>query len=216
MDETPRTEASTSPTPRHRRWRRLLWSVSLAGLLCVLGTALALDIYGSSEHAKPADVIIVLGARVLPGGVAGDSLSARTRKGADLFRRGFAKHMIFTGGVGDYGPAESVVAERMAHDLGVPSTATHTEQRSTSTRENIRYAITLCRENGWRTAIVVSDPYHLWRARYFLRCEGMTVYPSPALDCIRHRNLSMRITWTLRETLLVYRELLMDALHLSR
>jgi len=182
-----------------------------AFLLVILGTAIGIDRYGVQEHARPAEVIIVLGARVYPGGVPGDSLSSRTQRGVALFQQGMAPRMLFTGGIGDYAPAESVVASRLARALGVPAAAIFREERSSSTRGNAYYAAMVCRAHGWRSAIVVSDPYHLCRARYLFRREGLIVSTSPALQAVRHRRTGDRLYWTLRETLLLYREMLQDA-----
>lgn len=76
----------------------------------------------------------------------------------------------------------------------------------------MRYAAEICRAHGWRQVIVVSDPYHLWRARYLFDRQGITAFPSPARDCVRNRKLSLRVRWTLREALAVMHELAKDAL----
>jgi len=177
----------------------------LAGLLVM---AISLDRFGQVERARPAPVIVVPGARVLPDGSPGDSLRARTRKAVELYRRGLSSKLLFTGGQGDYGRPESIVAAELAKTLGVPAGDILREDRSHSTRENARYAAKICREHGWRQLIVVSDPYHLWRARYLFAREGLIAYPSPARDCERNRKPLLRIQWTLRETLAVIKEVL--------
>ena len=44
----------------------------------------------------------------------GDSLRARTLHAVDLYRRGFAPRIIFTGGLGTYTPTEAEVAAELA------------------------------------------------------------------------------------------------------
>jgi uncharacterized SAM-binding protein YcdF (DUF218 family) len=54
--------------------------------------------------------------------------------------------------------------------------------------------------NGWHTAILVSHPLHLERARILFEAQGLTVYPSPTntdLDAIPWRT---RAWLTARET----------------
>lgn len=205
MGETP----VTHPTPRSRRWTRLLAIVIGLLLAAVLGISLAIDRYGQVERAQPAQAIVVLGSTVMPNGKPGDSLAARTRHAVALYKKGLAPAIIFTGGRGwDEPRAESLTARDLALGDGVPAGATFTEARSTSTRENIRYAADICRKHGWTRIILVTDPYHLWRGQRNLRQQGLTAYPSPAVDSRRNREWTLRAIWTVRETLLVIRDVI--------
>ncbi len=210
MDES---SIASPPLPRSRA-RRLLRLVAFLvalHLLGLLGFGLFLDAYGQRERAQPAQVIIVLGSRLTSGGQPGDSLRARVRHAVTLYRRGLAPALLFTGGQGqDETRPESVAAREMAINLGVPAEATFLETISTSTRENARFAAQVCRERGWTTAIVVSDPYHLWRGRRNLWQEGIIASPSPARDCQRNREWSLRIHWTAREVLAVLRDVILN------
>lgn len=139
-----------------------------------VGLALALDRYGSAiPDPGPYDAIVVAGAGVMPGGVPSDALVARTRKAVELFGQGLAPRLALTGGIGDWGPAESVVAERLAVEWGVPPSAIVREETSTSTEEN---ASELLRTIGDVRLLVVTDRYHVLRCervfgRYFTRVE---------------------------------------------
>ena len=202
----------TTPSRSRRRWRR--WLLLLLGVLAlgVGSLALTVDRYGQVDRAQPAAAIVVLGAGVRPDGTPGDSLHARVMKAVTLYRRGLAPVLVFTGGVGDYPPAEAVAAARLARAQGVPDEAMVLETRSTSTRENLANAALLCRAHGWQRVIVVSDPYHLWRAHYFCVREHLAAFPSPATGCLRNRNLALRAVWTVREALLLCREWLIDSI----
>jgi uncharacterized SAM-binding protein YcdF (DUF218 family) len=176
----------------------------LGGLLLAL--AIRVDTYGQVDRAEEADAMVVLGARVLPSGEAGDSLRSRTLRAVDLYRQGLAPVIIFTGGVGDNPPAEARVAAELAAQNGVPEKDRLLEEHSTSTRENAEYAARICREHGWKRVVVVSDPYHLFRAQREFERAGLVAYTSPALACRRNRVLSERVWWTLRETAVVIRD----------
>jgi uncharacterized SAM-binding protein YcdF (DUF218 family) len=207
MDETADIlSRSDSPTPPRRAWR-VIGIIALLGFLALLGLGIFLDVYGQQERVRPAEVIIVLGSRVSPDGQPGDSLRARTLHAIDLYRRHLASALLFTGGQGSDEPrAESAVARDLAMQNGVPPSAIFLETASTNTRENARFAAAICREQGWTTAIVVSDPYHVWRGRRNLRQEGITAYPSPAVHCERNRKWLLRVQWTARETLAILRD----------
>lgn len=184
-----------------RPLRRALAGVVLGSSIAVLALAVAIDRFGLHEGAREADVIVVLGARVRSDGSASPALRARTEKAVDLYRRGIAKVLLFSGGAGEEGRAEAAVAKAIAVGLGVPESACWIEDRSHSTLENARFSAEILRDRGVHRVVVVSDPYHLLRARQCFRQQGVDVNMSPALRSERHMRLSTRIRWTLREAL---------------
>lgn len=175
----------------------------MLGLL-VLGLALAalaigVDRFGHQDHARAAPVIIVLGARVLNDGSASGSLAARTAQAVALYRQGLAPLILFSGGVGGNPPAEALVARQLALDAGVPASACLVETESHSTEENAEFSARLLAARGVREAIVVSDPYHLFRAQQYFRRAGVSVWTSPAPLAARDLVWHQRLYWTLRE-----------------
>lgn len=161
------------------------WIVGAASPLVVwVLLALALDLYGGRPFEPgPYDAIVVAGAGVMPGGVPSDVLVARTYRAVELHRQGVAPRLALTGGIGDWGPAESVVAERLAVGWGVPPDAIVREERSTNTEEN---AAELFRTVGDLRVLVVTDRYHALRCervfrRYFTRVEVTGAVSPPAL-----------------------------------
>ena len=107
------------------------------------------------------DAIIVAGCRVDPGGQPSLALQRRTRRAVDLWKKGEAPVVIFTGGVGTYPPAEAVAASGYARDLGLPESAIRTEVLSTSTEENAKFS---AEQFELGRVIVVTDSYHAFRA----------------------------------------------------
>jgi len=89
----------------------------------------------------------------------------------------------------------------LATRLGVPAEACVLEEESHSTEDNARLATKLLRELGARRVVVVSDPYHLLRARQYFRLNGLDVATSPALETERNLRLVDRFYWTAREAL---------------
>ena len=173
----------------------------LAGVLTcgVLGLAFVVDRFGQRERASAADAAVVLGARVLPGGEPSGALEARVEQAVTLYRRGLVRRLILSGGVGVNPPSEARVMRALAVRLGVPEEACLLEERSHSTAENARYSAELLRELGARRVVVVSDPYHLLRARQYFRLQGFEVDTSPALLTERNLDLVDRVYWTVRE-----------------
>ena len=123
--------------------------------------------------------IVVFGARVEPDGQPGPDLQVRTLHAVSLFQRGLAPYVICTGGYqGDRLSAASVACN-LALSQGVPAEKILLAEGSMTTSEDAVSARDLMLERGWGTAILVSHPLHLERARLLFEGRGTTVYPSP-------------------------------------
>lgn len=177
--------------------------LALVGVLTcgVFGLAWRVDRFGQRERAAPADALVVLGARVLPGGVPSGALMARVEKAVALYQQGLAPRLLFSGGVGVNPPSEAQVMRALAVQLGVPHEACLLEEQSHSTEQNARFSAELLRAQGIQRLVVVSDPYHLLRARQYFRLQGFEVATSPALLTERNLDVVDRFYWTVREAL---------------
>jgi uncharacterized SAM-binding protein YcdF (DUF218 family) len=175
----------------------LIGFCSLAGFL---------DGYGQRDQARKADAIVVLGASVVPGGMPGQVLRERTLHAVELYKRHLAPKMIFTGGVGAFRVSEASAAATLARKHGVQARDIILESRSTSTWENARVTSWICQERGWHKVVVVSDPYHLWRAKRDFEQAGLVPYVSPA-TAWQERYPTRRLLTAAREAVLVLRDL---------
>ena len=84
--------------------------------------------------------------------------------------------------------------------VGVPAAACLPGGASHSTAENARNSAEVLRALGLRRVVVVSDPYHLLRARQYFRLQGFEVATSPALLTERNLDAVERFYWTVRES----------------
>ena len=85
-----------------------------------------------------------------------------------------------TGGMTSrYPRAEADACREVVESQGVPASAVIMEAESRSTEENAINARRIMDEHGWQDAVLVSDSYHLLRARWIFSLEGITVYRSP-------------------------------------
>lgn len=182
---------------------RLVRSGLVALAAALIGLVLMItiiDVVGLVDHAQPADVIVVLGSQVYPGGRVSPSLERRAQHAAALYRRGLAGHILCSGGVGDNPPSEAEVACGRIVELGVPPEVMVREDRSHSTEENAADSAAILRERGWRSAILVTDGFHMLRAALMFERAGITVYPSPAQVTAGPMNPIERIGREARET----------------
>lgn len=165
--------------PRRANWWRLGWLVSL---LMIAGWALSLFgvyVWGQRDTARPVAAIVVMGAAQY-GGRPSPVLRARIDHAIELWRRGLAPRLIFTGGPGDLDTtSEAAVAERYAIDRGIPARAILIENAGRSTSESLQHVAALMDAEPSRSVILVSDPFHMLRLTIVARRFGLTAYQSP-------------------------------------
>ena len=150
---------------------------------------------------QQADVAIILGAAVQPGGTPSAVLEGRLEHGVALYLSGAVPRLLFTGGQGE-GQRTSEAAASKAYALrhGVPASAILTEERSRTTQQNMVEARAVMRSNKLRTALLVSDPLHLPRALRMARGAGIDARPSPT-PTSRYRSSRTRLPFLLREAI---------------
>ena len=163
------------------------------------GLAFLVASYGRRDRAQRAGAIVVLGARVFEGGVPSDALRARVEQAVALYQRGIAPVVVFTGGPRPGIPSEAEVAQRLAVEAGLPRGACVLEAESRTTAENARFAARILRARGALPAVVVSDGFHLLRARQLFLREGLAVLTSPAEAAWRNRPPVEHLYWYIRE-----------------
>ncbi len=131
------------------------------------------------DDAQPSDVIVVLGAAEYNGRPS-PVLRARLDHAYDLYERGLAPKLITTGGAGgDPQFTEGEVGRDYLVRQGVPSEDIIVEGEGGSTVHTVVAVSEIMRRMGLKTAIVVSDGYHIFRVRKILEHEGMVVRGSP-------------------------------------
>jgi uncharacterized SAM-binding protein YcdF (DUF218 family) len=180
---------------------RLLKISAAAALAAFLVVLVIVDQYGYADRARPADAVVVLGSMVYAGGRLGPALERRAAHAAALYQRGLAPVVICSGGVGTYPPAEAVVLCGRLAALGVPESALLREEQSRNTEQNAAFSAAIMRARGWRTAILASDGFHLYRATQMFERAGLIVYPSPADATSGALNPVERVAREMRETL---------------
>jgi len=124
-------------------------------------------------------VIIILGAAEYRGRPS-PVLKARIEHGFELWQRRIAPRILTTGGAGgDPVFTEGQVARDYLVTLGVPSESVIVESESDSTFHSTALAGEIMRRMGLRSCVLVSDGYHIFRAKKMLEFRGIRVYGSP-------------------------------------
>jgi uncharacterized SAM-binding protein YcdF (DUF218 family) len=188
----------------------LVYLLGLLGALAViLGTCFALtyrsiDFRSARLDLRKADVILVLGSAVWPNEQPSPSLRARTELAIELYQGGYAPRLLFSGGLGRYPPEEAEVMRRLAAAAGVPEEALILDRQAGSTRESINNAAAIMQQEGWRSALIVSDPFHIRRALLMASDVGFEAYGAPALDSPTYTVPARRVFYTSREVVALW------------
>lgn len=188
--------------------KRFILSVLIILIGGFLALCAAVNLYGLWDQAEPADAIVTLGARVLPDGSPGPDLTSRTVHSAALFRDGLAPYLICAGGYEGDRSSAAAVARTLALQLGVPGDRILLAEDSMSTQEDAEQVAVVMREQQWTSAIVVSHPLHLLRARILFQREGILVRTSPTPLDDGELSLEVRAYYTFREAMGVIAALL--------
>ena len=123
----------------------------------------------------PADAIVVLGSSVNRDGSLTDASQRRALAGIDLYRAGRAPRLVM---LGMYD--EAAGRARLAELYGVPRAAILTENAEPTTRhEAARIHVVLGERLGARTILLVTDAFHMRRARDLFQRQGFVVRPAP-------------------------------------
>lgn len=164
-------------------------------------TALAVRIatFPSTIDSGRYDAAIVLGARV-ENDTPTPAFAARIDHAIDLYNAGIVDRIVFTGGnPPPKDPVDSEVARRYAVERGIPNASTFTEPRSRTTLQNLREAKTIIEEHGWNDVVIVSDPYHLYRASRMAGYLDLSADVSTTPTTV-YRSISKKLPFLLRET----------------
>ncbi len=129
------------------------------------------------------DVVIVLGAAVWPGGEPSPSLRRRALHGAHLVLKGEVPILIASGGIGKHPPSEASVIRDIVISKGISLDRIILDERSTSTLESAINCSEILKRNGWSSAVVVSDRFHLFRSVFLFRRLGINAVPSAPDRC---------------------------------
>jgi uncharacterized SAM-binding protein YcdF (DUF218 family) len=136
---------------------------------------------GKDERPR-VEAIVVLGAAQYDGRPSA-IYEARLEHAVELWRDQVAPLVVFTGGKepGDRF-TEGGSGARWALQRGVPEGAVLTEERSRTTYQNLagaKRALERRNPGGRHRIVVVSDPFHMFRAVRQAADLGMDAYPSP-------------------------------------
>lgn len=141
--------------------------------VCVIVFAFQVIHFGESAKPQKSDCIIVLGCKVY-GNTPSPFLIWRTDEGIRLFKEGYGKYLIVSGGKGEgESISEAEAMKRYLVSKGVDPSKIILEDKSASTMANLINSKSIMEKKNLKTAIIVSNKYHLKRASLMAADEGI-------------------------------------------
>ena len=115
-------------------------------------------------EGKKYDCILVLGAGLYPDGTPSDMLADRLTVAIDLYKKGVSDTVVLSGDRSDSENYDEVSAmEKYCIERGIPAEAIVKDEVGYSTYESM---LNLSRMGKYKSVVVVTQRYHLYRALY--------------------------------------------------
>ncbi len=150
---------------RSRQKACTIAAIALSAYFLLFYTPLVWMVARPLRIAQPpaqADCIVVLGGGVGETGKANQGYEERVQYAVELYKKGFAKHILFSSGY-LYVYEEPLIMKALAISLGVPAEAILLEDKARNTYENIAFSKRILEKKGWHTIMLISSPYHMRR-----------------------------------------------------
>jgi uncharacterized SAM-binding protein YcdF (DUF218 family) len=138
----------------------------------------------NGDPLRKADAIVVFGAAEYAGRPS-PVLKARLDHALDLYRAGFAPLVITTGGAGlDPVYSEGGVGRDYLTKQGIPDVSLIAETQGSDTAQSADRVGAIMHKNHLRTALVVSDAYHIFRIKQMMIPQGVQALGAPRPDSL--------------------------------
>ena len=164
---------------------RRFFAAVLTLFLLHLGLLLA---DGLRPPALPSDVAVVPGSKVHPDGQPSSGLQRRLERAAEVFHAHSVQAIIVSGGRGIEGFEEADVMRDVLLKAGIPPDKIIVDRTGNNTRLTAIHAAAIMKAHNWRSAVVISQYYHVPRAKLALRQQGIQQVSGAAAE--------YRFAWT--------------------
>lgn len=145
-----------------------------------------------TNSLQEADTIVVFAGGVGETGIAGQGYEERVNYAVELYKKGYAKNLIFSSGLRGTFP-EPYIMKAVAISLGVPGEAILLEEKASSTYENVKFTLDILNKKRWDKIILISSPYHMRRSLLVFRkiaLDKEVIYsPLPKSQFYHHESI---------------------------
>lgn len=150
---------------------------------------LYISIDGLTDDFTRADVALIYGNKVEKNGQMSARLTARVNKGLELYKTGLVKKLVVSGGLGNEGFYEAQVMKKYLVQNGVDVNDIIADDFGTDTYNSTVSYSQISKENHFTSVIIVSQFYHITRARMALKKSGVNEVYSAHAEYFEWRDL---------------------------
>ena len=153
------------------------WVFSILFITIFTLTLLNILYSGFSDKIAKSDVAIIFGSKVNEDGTPSNRLVARLNTGVELYKEKLVRNIIVSGGIGKEGVDEAIIMKDYLLNLQIPRTAIIVDSEGVTTEATAKNSTELMQEHGFKSAIIVSQYFHIKRAKLALqRCGISPIY----------------------------------------
>lgn len=127
---------------------------------------------GLTDHQTQADVAVVFGNKVNEDGTLSSRLQARLDQAVLLYQAKRVAAVIVSGGLGKEGHWEGDKMQAYLISQGIPASAIVVDNQGNDTELTVKNSLRIMQENGWHSAISVTQFFHQTRAKMLFRKAG--------------------------------------------
>jgi uncharacterized SAM-binding protein YcdF (DUF218 family) len=186
---------------------RVVVALVVAVVLVVGSTALAIWWTARQDSRPHSDAIVVLGSAQY-NGTPSSIFAARLEHALALFHQGVAPVVVTVGGkkAGDQFTEAEAGRDYLAQE-GIPAASLLAVPEGVDTLESMQDVAAAFRARGWRSVVLVTDPWHAMRAQKMADDSGLDASSSPTRQGPAVQTRTTQFRYILRETAayLVYR-----------
>ena len=153
--------------------RKSFWILSSIFVAWLLLHILVMIFHGFVPDSGNADVLVVFGNKVELNGEPSLRLKYRLDKAVELYKNGRTQVIIVSGAVGREGFQEADVMKKYLMYHGIPGYVIVEDRRGCNTRATALFVKNYLKENGYSSAILVSQYYHILRCKLTFKQAGV-------------------------------------------
>jgi uncharacterized SAM-binding protein YcdF (DUF218 family) len=180
--------------------KAVLAVVLVAAVLWTLLLPVRIWWFARGDDRRPGDAVVVLGAAQYDGRPSA-IFQARLAHARDLVEDGVAPVVVTVGGgaAGDRS-TEAEAGRDWLLAQGLDDDAVVAVAEGTNTQDSLAAVAETFDERGWDSAVLVSDPWHSFRATALARAAGIDAVASPARSGPVVQTRQTEIRYILRES----------------
>ncbi|HEY2173801.1 MAG TPA: YdcF family protein [Mycobacteriales bacterium] len=179
---------------------RAVGAIVLAVALVVGSTVFRVWQVARADERPHSDAIVVLGASQFDGRPS-EVFAFRLQHALTLYKEGVAPRVVTVGGKqpGDRF-TEAGAGAQWLQDRGVPASAVVAVGKGNDTLQSLEAARVVFAKNGWKSAVLVTDPWHELRSQTMATDQGIEASTSPTHEGPAVRTRGTELRYIVRET----------------